>query len=65
MTPDSMKVHLTKLNLLDQYDLSRPKPISPHVVIDNQEAAAAILKDTSAFSAPYSEKVARIIKGKG
>jgi hypothetical protein len=65
MTPDSMKVHLKKMNLLDQYDLSRPKPRSPPVIVDDQEAVVAILKDPSAFPAPYSEKVARIIKGKG
>ncbi|KAJ2918617.1 hypothetical protein MD484_g1803, partial [Candolleomyces efflorescens] len=60
-----MEVHLTKMNLLDLYDLSRPKPLSPHVVVNTQEAAAAILKDTSAFPTPYAEKVARIITGKG
>ncbi|RXW18706.1 hypothetical protein EST38_g7146 [Candolleomyces aberdarensis] len=65
MTPDSMKVNLKKMNLLDQYDLSRPKVRSPHAIIDDQEAVVAILKDTSAFSSPYGEKVARIIKGKG
>ncbi|KAJ2936955.1 hypothetical protein H1R20_g146, partial [Candolleomyces eurysporus] len=65
MTPDSMKVHLEKMNLLDKYDVSRPKTRSPPAVVDSQEAVVAILKDPSAFPAPYAEKVARIIQGKG
>lgn len=60
-----MKVHLKKMNLLDLYDLSRPKSRSPPVIIGNQETVVAILKDPSAFPAPYAEKVARVVQGKG
>ncbi|KAF5328311.1 hypothetical protein D9611_014635 [Ephemerocybe angulata] len=65
MTPGSMKVHLKKLNLLNEYDLSRPKEQSEAIVIKDQDTILATLKDTTAFSTPYSAKAARIIEGKG
>lgn len=64
MTPEAMKLVLTKLNLLDQYDLSRPKPKSPVVKIEGSIRVESILKDNN-FTKPYADRAARVIKGKG
>jgi len=64
-TPESMKTILKKLNKLDQYDLSRPQPRPHAVVVSDQKTAVAILKDPSAFPAPYAARAARVITGKG
>jgi hypothetical protein len=65
MTPESMKVILTKLDLLDQYDLSRPKPKSPVVAIEGHSNVASILRDKENFVSPYAARAARIIRGNG
>lgn len=65
MTPGSMKVVLENLKLTEQYDLTRPKPTSPSVVIDDQDTIVKVLKTPSSFPSPYGAKVARILKGNG
>jgi len=65
MTPPSMKTILTKLDVLDQYDLSRPKPRSPVTCIEGYSGVTAILNDKENFAAPYAARAARIIKGSG
>ena len=65
MTPSAMKTNLTKLNLLDQYDVARPPATNPIVVVKAHTAVAAILKDKEGFVAPYQSRVERVLKGKG
>jgi linoleate 10R-lipoxygenase len=65
MTPDSMKTNLTKLELLGQYDLARPKAKKATEVINTHATVASILKDKEGFIAPYKSRVDRVLKGKG
>lgn len=65
MTPPQMKTILTKLDVLDQYDLSRPKAKAPIVFIEGYSNVASILKDKENFTSPCTERAARIIKGDG
>ena len=65
MTPASMKTVLTKLDLLDQYDLSRPKPRTPVACIEGYSNVTAILSDKDNFTSPYAARAAKIIKGNG
>ncbi len=55
MTPESMKVHLTKMGVVDRYDLTRPVKKAPGVV---------------AFASPggsprYLTRATKILDGKG
>lgn len=65
MTPASMKTILTKLDVVDQYDLSRPKPKPPVVVCQGHSDVSAILKDKQNFVVPYASRASRIIGGTG
>jgi hypothetical protein len=65
MTPGSMKTNLTKLKLLDQYDLARPPAKNPIVVVDAHATVASILKDKEGFVVPYQSRVDRVLTGKG
>ncbi|KAJ6515136.1 linoleate diol synthase [Mycena vitilis] len=64
MTPTSMKGYLSKLHVLDSYDLSRPKPLPPAQTVQDYALIGDIMKD-SKFVAPYAERAAKVIKGKG
>lgn len=65
MTPDSMKKNLTKLKLLDQYDLSRPKARTGVKTVVQYNQVAEILKSKDVFATPYAARAARVIPGKG
>ena len=65
MTPASMKKNLSKLDVLDQYDLARPTTKKATEVIKSHAAVASILKDKEGFTTPYKSRVERIFKGKG
>ncbi|EDR13977.1 linoleate diol synthase [Laccaria bicolor S238N-H82] len=65
MTPESMKTNLTKLNLLDKYDLSRPQTRTPLKIVSDHTEVVKLLKDKESTSKPYAARVARVIKGKG
>lgn len=65
MTPDAMKPHLKKLNVIDQYDLSRPVAKTVIKTVNAYPQVAAILKDSDTFSSPYAARAARVIQGKG
>lgn len=65
MTPDSMKTHLTELKVLDQYDISRPKDRSGVKVVNDYAEVGEILSNPSGFTAPYAERAARVINGRG
>ncbi|TFK39791.1 linoleate diol synthase [Crucibulum laeve] len=65
MTPDSMKTHLTKLKLVDQYDLARPTPRSPVRTVTDYAEVSAVLKDASTFTTPYALRSKRVVPGKG
>ena len=65
MTPDSMKTNLTKLDVLDQYDLARPATKKATEIINTHATVASILKDKEGFIAPYKSRVDRVLKGKG
>ncbi|EAU90460.2 heme peroxidase [Coprinopsis cinerea okayama7 len=63
MTPQSMKVHLTKLNQLDNYDLARPKRNPCPTIIRDYPSVVAILNEPLGFRSPYSQKTRKIING--
>lgn len=65
MTPQSMKVHLKKLNLLDSYDLSRPKHKPCATAVEDYASIVAVLKEPHGFRAQYGEKARKVVKGKG
>jgi linoleate 10R-lipoxygenase len=65
MTPASMKTHLTKLKVLDQYDLERPKAKTPTVHVKDYSQVAEIVKSHTVFGSPYAARAARVIPGKG
>ena len=65
MTPESMKTNLTKLNLLDKYDLSRPQTRTPLKIVSDHAEVVKLLNDKESTSKPYAARVARVIKGKG
>jgi len=65
MTPDAMKPHLTKLNVINKYDTSRPKASSPHTTVQGHSEVAQILGDKATFTTPYAARAKTIIEGKG
>lgn len=61
-----MKTNLTKLGVIDQYDLSRPVEKSPTVSVDGCARVAAILNDKSgSFSTSYKARATRVLHGPG
>jgi linoleate 10R-lipoxygenase len=65
MTPAAMTTILTQLKVLDQYDLTRPKPKSPVACIEGHSNVTSILNDKGNFTSPYAARAAKIIKGNG
>ncbi|TFK65597.1 linoleate diol synthase [Pluteus cervinus] len=65
MTPDSMKTHLTKLGVADQYDLTRPRAKSATQNISDYGVVAEILKQPANWQEPYGLRATRVIRGKG
>jgi len=65
MTPESMKTNLTNLGVVNQYDLSRPKPKTPQASVEGHSRVSAILKDQASFALPYQERSSRVIRGPG
>ncbi|KAF8630158.1 hypothetical protein AX15_003106 [Amanita polypyramis BW_CC] len=65
MTPEAMKTNLTKLDRLDEYDLSRPKPRPIPRVVSEYGQVGEIIQNKDDFTAEYAGRAARIIKGKG
>lgn len=65
MTPESMKVNLTKLDVLEKYDLTRPKLSSSSVNVKGHSEVAKILSDAEGFKTHYSKRSSTFIKGKG
>ncbi|KAJ7504371.1 linoleate diol synthase [Mycena galericulata] len=64
MTPSSMQGYLSKMHLVDSYDLSRPKQLSPVQTVKEYAEIVEIIKNPK-FVAPYAERATRVIKGKG
>lgn len=64
MTPDAMKTNLTKLKLIDQYDLSRPAPRSAVKNITEYRQITEIIKSDE-FTLPYAARAAKVVRGKG
>ncbi|KAF9038426.1 linoleate diol synthase [Panaeolus papilionaceus] len=65
MTPESMKVNLTNLKVLDQYDVSRPKPHNPIHQVKGYNQVASVLNDKVNFTTPYKARADRVIPGPG
>ncbi|KAF8634588.1 hypothetical protein AX17_004177 [Amanita inopinata Kibby_2008] len=65
MTPEAMKVHITKMGLMNEYDLSRPKPRPTPRTVDDYAQVGEILQNDEVFKTDYAGRAARIIKGKG
>ncbi|KAJ6619469.1 linoleate diol synthase [Mycena sp. CBHHK59/15] len=64
MTPSAMKVQLQKLHLLDSYDLARPVQLAPVQTVQEYAQVVEVLKSDK-FVAPYAERAAKVIRGKG
>ncbi|KAJ7890508.1 linoleate diol synthase [Mycena olivaceomarginata] len=64
MTPSAMKGHLSKMHLLDSYDLSRPGQLPRVQTVQDYTQIAEIMKNP-VFVAPYAARAAKVIKGKG
>ncbi|KDR80737.1 hypothetical protein GALMADRAFT_1103751 [Galerina marginata CBS 339.88] len=62
MTPESMKTNLTKLGVIDQYDLSRPKSKTSTVSVEGYARVVSILKDKEGFTTPYKARVDRVLR---
>ncbi|KAF8906299.1 linoleate diol synthase [Gymnopilus junonius] len=62
MTPESMKTNLTKLGVLDQYDLSRPKSKTGTTPIDGYTRVKSVLADKEGFQTPYKARVDRVLE---
>ena len=65
MTPGDMKVHLTKLNVMDKYDLSRPTPTDTYTTVKPHAEIAQILGDAENFTSPYLARASNVIEGNG
>jgi hypothetical protein len=65
MTPDSMKVHLTKLNVINKYDLSRPKSVAAYTTVKGHAEVAQILGSADTFKTAYLSRASKVIDGKG
>lgn len=65
MTPDAMKENLTKLDMLDKYDLARPTYVAPPKTVKGHSEIAQILGDVEGFKPSYAKKASNVIQGKG
>lgn len=65
MTPDSMTTHLKKLNLIDQYDMKRPKDRSAVHIVNNYGDIADVLGKPDAFTEPYAGRASRVLNEAG
>ena len=65
MTPASMKLILTKLDALDQYDLSRPTAKASVITVAGYSDVTNIFGDKENFTSHYAAKAEKIIKGSG
>jgi linoleate 10R-lipoxygenase len=65
MTPDAMKKILTKLKVIDQYDLSRPTTRTPARDLTGYTPISEVLKNKDVFVQPYATRAAKVIPGKG
>jgi cytochrome P450 len=65
MTPDAMKVNLTKLDMMDKYDLARPKTGTAYTTVKGHSEVAQVLANTEAFKTSYPQKASTLITGKG
>lgn len=65
MTPDSMKTHLTKLDVIKKYDITRPVAKTPVRTIKEYAEVAEILKNTDAFKTPYADRASKVVRGNG
>jgi hypothetical protein len=65
MTPGDMKTHLTKLELVDKYDLKRPVVQASYRTVEDHVEIVEILRNTVGFKTPYASRAAAVIKDKG
>jgi linoleate 10R-lipoxygenase len=65
MTPDAMQTNLTKLGVLDQYDLNKPSLQQGSVSFSDYNDVVKILKSPADFDIPYRDHASRVIKGSG
>jgi linoleate 10R-lipoxygenase len=61
MTPESMKKNLKKLGVIDQYDISRPKPTSQLIKVTGHSRVSSILKDTKNFATFYKARAEGVL----
>lgn len=65
MTPESMKKSLTKLKVIDQYDLSRPIGRVGVKKVADYGLVRDVLNNKNSFYKLYASRVAKVIPGKG
>jgi len=56
---------LTALDIIDKYDVSRPKTAGPYTHVKGHSEIAQILHDFGGFKASYAKKASNVIQGKG
>jgi linoleate 10R-lipoxygenase len=64
MTPESMKINLDKLDVLDKYDLSKPKTREPTQHVHNYTEVNTILS-TDSFATCCADRASQLITGDG
>jgi hypothetical protein len=64
MTPDSMKVHLTKLEKMNEYSMQRPVTGVPVRSVDDFGIIKQVLESAD-FKSTYGERAKKVISGNG
>jgi hypothetical protein len=65
MTPEAMKVNLTKLNLINKYDFNNPNTGTTYITVKGHAEIAQILGDAESFKTSYPTRASTVIDGKG
>ena len=66
ITPERMRVILTKAGIADRYTFDRPKPTYPAIPVENYTGVSEFLgKNARAFRSLYSRRAQEILDGPG
>lgn len=65
MTPAQMKIHLTKLGLVEQYDFERPVKKGKTWTVADYSALQAVLSNPTTYESIYNRNMRRISDGPG
>ncbi|KAI0923759.1 hypothetical protein AcV5_009223 [Taiwanofungus camphoratus] len=65
MTPEAMQQILTKLNVVNTYNLSRPETVPSSTEVYEYSEVAQVLGSDDQFSVRYVSRASRVISGQG